>query len=104
MPAWVVDHFPHAKVVARMNEIMTMANLVKNHQGLARMPCYVADSVPSLRRLDVSLTPSSWSVWVLSHVDLRSTARVRVCREFLIDIIEQQRDLIMGMDSKYHTL
>ena len=75
---------------------------VKNHMGLARLPCYVADAEPSIRRLDVSLTPSSWGVWVLSHVDLRSTARVRVCREFLIDTIEQQRDLIEGLASKYH--
>jgi hypothetical protein len=66
------------------------------------MPCYVGDAEPGLRRLDVSLTPSKWGVWVLSHVDLRSTARVRVCREFLIDVIQQQRDLIEGLASRYH--
>ena len=65
------------------------------------MPCYVADAEPNLRRIDLSLTPSTWGVWVLSHVDLRATARVRVCREFLIDIIEQQRDLIEGLASNY---
>ena len=81
---------------------MIMMETVKNHMGLARLPCYVADAEPSIRRLDVSLTPSSWGVWVLSHVDLGSTARVRVCREFLIDTIEQQRDLIEGLASKYH--
>jgi DNA-binding transcriptional LysR family regulator len=80
---------------------MTMMEAVKNHMGIARMPCYVADAEPTLRRLDVALTPSKWGVWVLSHVDLRSTARVRVCREFLIDIIEQQRSLIEGSASKY---
>ncbi len=101
-PEWVADHFPAARVVARTTEIMTMVDAVKNHMGLARMPCYVADGEPSLRRLDLSLTPSSWGVWVLSHVDLRSTARVRVCREFLIDVIEQQRDLIEGLASEYY--
>lgn len=102
MPEWVVDHFPNARVVARTTEIMTMVDAVKNHMGFARMPCYVADAEPSLRRLDVALTPSTWGVWVLSHVDLRSTARVRVCREFLIDIIQQQSTLIEGLASKYH--
>jgi hypothetical protein len=38
---------------------------------------------------------------VLSHVDLRATARVRACREFLVDIIEQQHRLITGLDSRY---
>ena len=102
MPEWVNDHFPSSRVVTRTNEIMTMMEAVKNHMGIARMPCYVADAEPSLRRLDVTLTPSKWGVWVLSHVDLRSTARVRVCREFLIDIIEQQRSLIEGSTSKYY--
>ena len=101
-PEWVSDHFPGARVVARTNEIMTMVDAVKNHMGMARMPCYIADAEPNLRRLDVALTPSNWGVWVLSHVDLRSTARVRVCREFLISIIHQQRELIEGLASKYH--
>lgn len=102
MPEWVIDHFYGARVVARTTEVMTMMEAVKNHLGIARMPCYVADAEPTLRRIDVSLTPSKWGVWVLSHVDLRSTARVRVCREFLINIIEQQRNLIEGLDSKWH--
>ena len=100
-PEWVSDHFPHAQLAARANEIMTMMEVVKNHIGIARLPCYVADAEPTLRRLDLSLTPSSWGVWVLSHVDLRSTARVRVCREFLIEIIEEQRELIEGLNSRY---
>ena len=101
MPDWVADHFPNARVFARASEIMTMMDAVKNNLGMARMPCYVADAEPTLRRIDVSLTPSDWRVWVLSHADLRSTARVRACREFLIDIIEQQRELIEGLNSRY---
>jgi len=102
MPEWINDHFSTARTVVRTNEIMTMMEAVKNHMGIARMPCYVADAEPTLRRIDVALTPSNWGVWVLSHVDLRSTARIRVCREFLIDIIEQQRSLIEGSASKYY--
>lgn len=90
-------------MVARVTEIMTMMEAVKNHLGVARMPCYVGDAEPGLRRLDLALTPSNWGVWVLSHIDLRSTARVRVCREFLIDIIEQQRSLIQGQASRYYS-
>ena len=76
--------------------------LVSDDLGIARLPCYVADAEPSLRRLDLSLTPSTWGVWVLSHVDLRSTTRVRVCREFLIELIEEQKALIEGLSSNYY--
>jgi DNA-binding transcriptional LysR family regulator len=102
LPEWGNKHFPGGRIVARTNDIQTMMGAVRNHLGLARMPCYIADAEPSLRRLDLPLTPSTWGVWVLSHVDLRSTARVRVCRDFLVEIIEQKRDLIEGLNSQYY--
>jgi len=70
--------------------------------GIAKIPCYLGDSSPELRRLDIPLSPSKWGVWVLSHVDLRATARVRACREFLVDIIEGQEELISGLNSQYY--
>ena len=101
-PDWVCEHFPDANVVARTSDVMTMMEAVKNHLGLARLPCYVGDADPDLRRLHLSLTHSDWSVWILSHRDLRTTARVRACREFLVEIIRQQRDLIEGNQSIYY--
>jgi len=101
-PKWVTNHFPHAKVTAKTSEIVTMMELVKSHLGVARLPCYVADAQPSLRRLDLALSPSDWSVWVLSHQDLRDTARVRACREFLVNTIRQQSALIKGTSSIYY--
>jgi DNA-binding transcriptional LysR family regulator len=101
-PKWVLDHFPKAQVIARASEVVTMMELVKSHMGIARLPCYVADADPSLRRLDLPLASSNWSVWVLSHQDLRDTARVRAGREFLVDIIRQQRALIEGTSSHYY--
>ncbi len=100
-PEWVTKHFPKSKIVLRVSEVMTMMEATRNHLGLARMPCYVADADPRLRRVDIPVTPSDWSVWVLSHKDLRDTARVRACREFLVDTIEHQRALIEGTASCY---
>ncbi len=101
-PEWVAEHFPKAVTALEMDDVSTMVKAVRNHMGLARLPCYVGDSEPGVQRLDVRLTPSTWGVWVLSHVDLRSTARVRVCREFLFEALEQQRELILGERSSYY--
>ena len=100
-PEWVREHFPDAVIALRVDDVGTMAQAVANDIGLARMPCYIGDSDPSLRRLDLDLTPSTWGVWILSHVDLRCTARVRVAREFLVDIIKDQRGLVLGEESRY---
>jgi DNA-binding transcriptional LysR family regulator len=100
-PQWPSQYFPDAVTIARTGDVMTMMELVKNNIGIARLPCYVADAEPSLRRLDIPLTNTGWGIWVLSHKDLRSTARVRACREFLIDTITSQIQLIEGTNSRY---
>ena len=100
-PPWVRENFPNARTVLRVDDVSSMATATKNHLGLSRMPCYIGDSDAGLRRLDVPLTPSDWGVWVLSHVDLRATARVRVCRDFLLGTLEQQKALIQGEESRY---
>ncbi len=101
-PSWVRENFLGSKVVLRTDEVTTMMVAVKSGLGLARMPCYMGDSDLELYRLDRPLVPSDWGVWVLSHVDLRSTARVRVCREFLVRILREQRELIEGLSSQYY--
>ncbi len=100
-PPWVTEHFPNARTVLRVDDVSSMAAATRNHIGLSRMPCFIGDSDAGLRRLDVPLKSSDWGVWILSHVDLRATARVRVCREFLQVTIEQQRPLIQGEKSRY---
>ncbi len=100
-PEWVTDNFGNARVVMRTDRVTSMATATRNHIGLARIPCFVGDSDSRLRRLDVRLKPSDWRVWILSHVDLRATARVRVCRDFLLETIEKQRPLIQGENSRY---
>ncbi len=101
MPPWVTDNYPDARVVLQVDDVGTMLTAARNGLGVARMPCYIGDFDTDVRRIDVPLTPSDWGIWVLSHVDLRCTARVRVCREFLFDIIQQQRALVLGERSRY---
>jgi DNA-binding transcriptional LysR family regulator len=100
-PEWMKQHYSKANVSIRTDDVTSMLSCVRNHMGIARMPCYIGETTDDLYRIDVPLTPSTWGVWVLSHVDLRATARVRVCREFLIGIIEQQKSVIEGLNSHY---
>ena len=98
---WVKQHFPKAEINILVNDVTTMAACAAQHMGIARLPYYIADSYPTLRRLSLEMKPSTWGVWILSHVDMRETARVRACREFLINIIEQQKPLIFGTESRF---
>jgi len=96
-PVWSKTPFSGSKVAVRVDTAGNMLAAIKGGLGLARLPCYLAEGEETIRQLPIALTPSSWGLWVLSHPDLRGTARVRVCREFLYDIFERQRDIIEGI-------
>lgn len=100
-PAWVSDHFKNANVILRVDDVSSMAVAVKNDLGIAKMPCFIGDTEPTLRRLDLKLELSTWGIWILNHVDLRATARVRACKDFLQGILEKKRSLIQGEYSLY---
>jgi len=54
MPEWVQQHFPDAEAAMNVEDVGTMALTVSHGMGLARMPCYIGDTDPSLRRLDLA--------------------------------------------------
>ena len=100
-PAWVIEHFPDAPVALRTDNLSTMLAAVAAGLGIARMPCFEADAHAGIRRLDRRVAASDWGVWILNHVDLRSTARVRVAREFFHEQIAAATPRISGETSRY---
>ncbi|MCZ6828719.1 MAG: LysR family transcriptional regulator, partial [Gammaproteobacteria bacterium] len=54
-----------------------------------------------LLRLPIELAHSTWGVWILSHADLRTTARVRVFRDFLHETLGAMKPLIEGQQSSF---
>ena len=101
IPPWVRENFPDAKILLRTNTLNTTYGAVCADLGIAVMPCFHADGNSKLRRLNIAPAPINRGVWVLSHVDLRTTARVRAGREFLMEIVQDQRALILGDNSRY---
>lgn len=100
-PAWVTDNFKDFRVVLRVDDVGTMAAAVKSGLGIAKMPCFIGDTEPALRRLDLDIGSSNWGVWMLNHVDLRATARVRACKDYLEALFESKKSLIQGEKSRY---
>lgn len=103
LPDWARENFPEAEITMRVDDLYSMYAAVKAGIGIACMPCYMADIQvdTDVRRLPVHLPASTWGVWVLSHIDLRHTARVRSCREFFIDCLERNKGLYAGRQSQF---
>lgn len=103
LPNWAQTHFPKAYIAMQVDDLYSMFCAVKAGIGIARMPCYLPDALDNehVNRLTIEVPRSSWGVWVLSHVDLRNTARIRYCREFLIEKLHNKRALFEGKHSTY---
>lgn len=79
---WLEKHAPDLHIAARANTLMGMAALARAGVGLALLPQDVAPDLVPLgefeRRFESPL-------WLLTHPDLRSNARVRACSSFLVE-------------------
>lgn len=95
-PPWIKKNFPDIQRVHRTNELGVMLQMTVNGMGLAQMPCVFCDENPVLQRIPTEHVETGWGLWVLSHVDLRTTARVRLFRDFLVDHLEKNKDKIKG--------
>ncbi len=93
---WIERSFSKTRRVYRTSEMGVMLQMVKHGTGIAQIPCVLGDPDPSLHRIPARYIESGWSLWVLSHVDLRTTARVRLFKELLVEELEKQKDLIEG--------
>lgn len=98
-PEWA-SQLPGASVVCRIDSIVSQYEAVQSGMGVARLPCFLGDANPRLRRLPIEVT-TEWGVWVLHHADLRATARVRACRDFLYEVLEAGRARILGEQSTW---
>jgi len=96
-PAWIEKSFPDTCRIYRTSELNLMLQMVVQGMGLAQMPCVFCDPDPLLHRIPARYVERGWGLWVLSHVDLRTTARVRIFRDFLVAELEKRKELIEGV-------
>ncbi len=98
-PQWVKDSpFPISPIRHQAESLLVQLESVKAGMGLAMLPCFIADQVPSLFRLHLFplAEASCGDLWILTHKDLRATARVRVFVDFMLNVLDRHRDLLEG--------
>ncbi|OCP03048.1 MULTISPECIES: LysR substrate-binding domain-containing protein [unclassified Ensifer] len=64
--------------------------------GLAALPCYLGDKTPGLVRVSPPVAEMATALWLLTHEDLRRTARVSAFTEFAGHSLAKLRPLFDG--------
>jgi len=88
--------FPDIPVGAIISDPQATLEAVKAGVGMAMLPCYMADTIPGIYRMPpATLLPHS-DLWILTHADMRNTARIRKFISFMAEAIFLHRDLLEG--------
>ncbi|MDZ5695658.1 LysR family transcriptional regulator [Chelativorans sp. M5D2P16] len=80
----------------RTNTMLGLYLAAKEGAGLAVLPCYLGDGDKELRRVGAPIEALATDLWLLTHADLRATARIRVFLDFLADALKRQRGRLAG--------
>jgi DNA-binding transcriptional LysR family regulator len=95
---WMARSVPQAKVSYRLNTILGMAQAIQSGVGIGIVPCFIGDRTPGLKRLLKSPLVFDASLWLLTHPDLKNSARVRAFIDFMGRELMKQKALIEGQN------
>ena len=85
-----------ARIALRSDSFVAMAEAAAAGIGLVTLPCYTGDSRKDLLRVGSVRAGLGSSLWLLTHEDLRRTARVRAFMDLAAGALGAQRALIEG--------
>jgi DNA-binding transcriptional LysR family regulator len=94
--SWFRDVYPNARARIKLNSVEAAFHAILAGVGIGMLPCHIGDTSPELRRLPPYHLEPVFDLWLLTHADLRRTAKVRAFINFMANAIMPHKDLIEG--------
>lgn len=91
---WLARTIPAERVAMSVDSLVGMVHAVEHGIGAAMLLCPLADARPGLVRLAEPDPALDTQVWVLTHPDARTHARIRVLSQYLSDRLSRDRRLV----------
>lgn len=94
---WIDDSdHPDVPVGSIITDPYATVAAVGAGMGMSILPCFMGDTAPGLYRMPPGNRHNEMCLWILTHEDLRNTARIRIVTGFLADALLRHRDLLEG--------
>lgn len=93
---WMKNHVPKANIICRFNNSLAMFNAIKSGMGIAFLPCAFADPDPGLQRIRQVESGFGMDIWVLTHPDLRTTAKVKAFMQHTVNFFSKHHSRYLG--------
>lgn len=93
---WLARQQPLEQVALRFSGLLMVRSACLQGLGLAVLPCFLGDAEPDLLRLGEPLAECDSELWLLSHPELRQTARIKAARQWLLAALSVEVALLAG--------
>jgi DNA-binding transcriptional LysR family regulator len=93
---WLRDHIPSEHIVYRVNTVLGLAEAIQAGIGIGLLPCAIGALTPGLVQISDVVPEIGGDLWLLTHPDLRQTARVRAFMDYAGAELMKKRRLIEG--------
>ncbi len=92
---FLAERVPPEAIALRTNSVLAKHRMCEAGLGLAFLPCFLGDR-STLRRLTAPHPEMATELWILTHKDLRRTARVKAWLDFAGEELRKLRPLFEG--------
>jgi DNA-binding transcriptional LysR family regulator len=97
---WIETHIRPGRIAAKVNSLHCMRELALQGFGATLLPCFLGDYSPSLTRVGPPHEELDVGLWILTHSDLRRSARVRAFMDFAGTEMTRYRRAFEGADEQ----
>jgi DNA-binding transcriptional LysR family regulator len=94
---WIGTHVPPDRIVYRSTSLVNQLMAVRAGVGIALLPCYLGDRDDGVRRMSGVLPDLASELWIVTHQDLKHTARIRAFLSAIGDAIVADRRCFEGL-------
>lgn len=102
-PQWVKDsQYPKTPIRHQANDILVQLEAAKSGMGITILPCFMADPVTNLKRISPISSGKCGDIWILTHKDLRYTARVRIFMDYMLKAFEKHKAVLTATQHHAH--
>lgn len=102
--AWMAEHAPGARVVGEFDTMLSIGAAAEAGMGASLLSCWAGDTSEELVRLTDVLPAMGVDVWVLTHEDLRTAARVRAFTDFMVERVRPLQPVLSGETVRFSAI